>query len=764
MQQTRNTLPKVEIQKFSGNVSDFIPFMRKFDDLIDSMIDDSETKLHYLEQFTVGEPRDIVMSCMLLPASSGYVRARALLHRRYGDERRMVTALVEELLAWPAIRGDDVRSLDRFAIFLGRCGSVSGEAASEMNHPSVIRGVVQKLPMYLQDRLRREMVMIQDTGRQAVFGDLVTFVDNEARIALDPLYGKQTTIQQTQKNPQNETNVKKRVGHSCLATGVAAEQRRKPTCWCCEGDHLLDDCQVLQKKTTEQKRQFVMEKQFCFGCLRLGHRVASCRARKSCRICQGRHPSVLHDSSRASSNETKPDCASDEGVAKAGAVDVVAGASNLQNSMSIVPVRVRVDGGRVVSTYAFLDNGSSATFCTQSLLDALDVKAPKSIQLSLCTVDPEVTRLNSHIISGMEVSSMNEEDFIRLPPVYTLEKIPVSHDDIPKMQDLEAWPHLHDLELQCIDADIGLMIGNNVPECMEPWNVIHGQPGEPFAVETKLGWVVNGPVKPQKSGQISVNRVKISEDDVHKMFIDMYNEDSNDNSTLEERGMSREDRLWIERVDSSCSRLESGHYEIALPFRDAEPIFPNNRSLALRRLDGLKRKLAADDKLHQDYSAFMDEMLQKGYAEMVPEGVQEIQGKVWYIPHHAVRHAQKPDKVRVVFDCASTFHGVSLNSALIQGPDLTNNLADVLMRFREAEFAFMADIEAMFYQVKVPSRDRNFLRFLWWPKGDLSASPREFRMTVHLFGATSSPSCANTHCEEPLMTSARCLQRTWDSP
>ena len=207
--------------------------------------------------------------------------------------------------------------------------------------------------------------------------------------------------------------------------------------------------------------------------------------------------------------------------------------------------------------------------------------------------------------------------------------------------------------------------------------------------------------------------------------------------------MSRDDRLWIERVNSSCSRLESGHYEIALPFRDAEPMFPNNRSLAVRRLDGLKRKLAADDKLHQDYSAFMDEMLQKGYAEIVPEGVQGIEGKVWYIPHHAVRHMQKPDKVRVVFDCAATFHGVSLNSALIQGPDLTNNLAEVLMRFREAEFAFMADIEAMFYQVKVPFRDRDFLRFLWWPKGDLSESPKEFRMTVHLFGATSSPSCAN---------------------
>lgn len=36
----------------------------------------------------------------------------------------------------------------------------------------------------------------------------------------------------------------------------------------------------------------------------------------------------------------------------------------------------------------------------------------------------------------------------------------------------------------------------------------------------------------------------------------------------------------------------------------------------------------------------------------------------------------------------------------------------------------------------------DFLRFLWWPNGDTSQLLQEYRMTVHLFGATSSPSCA----------------------
>ena len=55
----------------------------------------------------------------------------------------------------------------------------------------------------------------------------------------------------------------------------------------------------------------------------------------------------------------------------------------------------------------------------------------------------------------------------------------------------------------------------------------------------------------------------------------------------------------------------------------------------------------------------------------------------------------------------------------------------------------MADIEAMFSQVKVPMECRDYQRFLWWPEGDVDRPLEEYRMTVHNFGATSSPSCAN---------------------
>ena len=55
----------------------------------------------------------------------------------------------------------------------------------------------------------------------------------------------------------------------------------------------------------------------------------------------------------------------------------------------------------------------------------------------------------------------------------------------------------------------------------------------------------------------------------------------------------------------------------------------------------------------------------------------------------------------------------------------------------------MADVKKMFHQVKVKPEDCEALWFLWWPRGDIDQGPVDHQMIVHLFGATSSPSCCS---------------------
>ena len=156
--------------------------------------------------------------------------------------------------------------------------------------------------------------------------------------------------------------------------------------------------------------------------------------------------------------------------------------------------------------------------------------------------------------------------------------------------------------------------------------------------------------------------------------------------------------------------------------------------MALRRLNQLKKRFLKDPAFFERYREKIESYLSNGYAQQVSLDA-GISMKAWYLPHHAVQ-----EKFRVVFDCGASYKGTSLNSQLLQGPDQTSSLIGVLLRFRRGEVAVMADVKAMFHQVRVEPDDSESLRFLWWPKSDFNLPPVDFQMLVHIFGATSSPS------------------------
>ena len=192
------------------------------------------------------------------------------------------------------------------------------------------------------------------------------------------------------------------------------------------------------------------------------------------------------------------------------------------------------------------------------------------------------------------------------------------------------------------------------------------------------------------------------------------------------------------------AKLVNGHYQLAIPWRDIQPCLPNNRSVAEHRLKHLKRKLSRDVGLCKKYTNFIDDLMVKYYARKVPQDqVIRNDGAVWYLPHHNVFNPKKPEKARIVFDCAAKYRGKSLNDNVLQGPDFTNSLVGVLLRFRQESVALMADIESMLHQVRVHPKDVDALRFLWFPHGDLSKDPEEYQMLVNLFGGVWSPCCAS---------------------
>ena len=138
----------------------------------------------------------------------------------------------------------------------------------------------------------------------------------------------------------------------------------------------------------------------------------------------------------------------------------------------------------------------------------------------------------------------------------------------------------------------------------------------------------------------------------------------------------------------------------------------------------------------------MEEYIRKGYARKLSKDEAAWKSnKTWYLPHHGVINPNK-DKVRVVYDAAASHGGFSLNKELYQGPQLTNSLIGVLMRFRKEIVPVSSDIQSMFHRVACKEEDTDALRFLWYDD-DVNSTPIDYKMLVHLFGKTDSPCIAS---------------------
>ena len=415
----------------------------------------------------------------------------------------------------------------------------------------------------------------------------------------------------------------------------------------------------------------------------------------------------------------------------------------------IMPVTLHhVDDPRSeIVTYALLDNQSDACFIGEDLLQKLKAPAQR-VTLELTTVLTKQV-VQSQVIRGLVVTGLNQSDKISLPATYSRSCIPANKNLIPRPETIQCWPHLKGIPLHPLqeNTEIGLLIGINCSRALLPREIVAAGDDDPYAVRTLLGWGVTGNMcrseaventtRPRPHFVYRTSTKEITPKEVRQMFDMEFCEGQTD------KLMSGQDLTFMKKMDAGLQRRQDGHIQLPLPLKEDDLCLPNNRTMALKRLQGLKRKMITNDKYRDDYKTFMADMIDKGYAEKVPEDAEEPQGRVWYIPHHGVYHPRKPHKIRVVFDCSAKYENHTLNEHLLSGPDLINSLTGVLLRFRKEAVAVTCDIEAMFLQVGVNPKDRDLLRFVWWEDGDLTKLPRDYRMCSHLFGATSSPGCAN---------------------
>ncbi|XP_023204623.1 uncharacterized protein LOC111611627 [Xiphophorus maculatus] len=787
-------LPVPEPSVFTGDPLRYKDWKMSFQTLIGRKNIPVNERVYYLRKYVGGSARKAIESYFLLGTDAAYDSAWVILEERFGSSFVIAKAFKDKLASWPKIGPRDSVELRDFSDFLRGCQAAMSQIKSleVLNTCDENQKLLTKLPDWLVASWNRKVIELEEICNNfPTFSQFVEFIKREAKIACNPV----TSLHALKSGDVEKikTTKTRNVGAKVFVSNSEESPEHKGCIFCEKQNHGIQKCWKFNEKPVQERLKFVQTKKLCFGCLQPGHHSKNCKRRSICETCKGKHPTCLHeDRERANRKEKSNDeYAENVKVSKptkskektehnhnvelsdeATSNRVVQGMDDMYSS-TVVPVWLSTSSNpeNEILVYALLDNQSDTTFIMQDKADVLETKG-EPVQLKLSTLSSRNTIIPSQRLVGLQVRGFYSSKKISLPVTYSREFIPANLSHIPTPKTARAWPHLEHLAEEIaplIECDVGLLIGYNCPQALLPREVVSGKDDEPFAQKTDLGWSIVGCVSPcvdygdaiGSSHKIIMKSVKphsqtsknlttevkyicrtqvkefISPPDVLRMLESDFSE-----RRVEDANLSQEDLRFLSIMEEGVKIKADGYCEMPLPFKKDRPNLPDNKVCAVHRLRCLKRRFERDKKYQNDYANFMSQIIANGDAERVPE--EEInKGSVWYIPHHGVYHPHKPGKIRVVFDCSAKFEGVSLNDYLLSGPELTNSLIGVLCRFRKGQVGIMCDIERMFHQFHVKTEDQDYLRFLWWDDGNIQAQPSIYRMRVHLFGAVSSPGCAN---------------------
>ncbi|XP_041766448.1 uncharacterized protein LOC121590657 [Anopheles merus] len=517
----------------------------------------------------------------------------------------------------------------------------------------------------------------------------------------------------------------------------AVRPYQPPPCHNCgETDHKVRQCESFKRLPLSDRLAAVTRWKLCHNCL-TNHGAKPCRSRYTCGIegCRERHHRLLHRPTQLTT--TQP-------------AQFQMHRNELQTTLfRVVPVTL-YNGDNRIDTHAFMDEGSSLTFVESSLAESLGLEGvPEPLELRW-TASVKRKETTSRKIS-LEISGRGDERRYSIAAAHTVDELslPTNHLNFKTL--ISSYHYLQGLPVKAYEDGVPrMLIGLANVDLMKPLDIRSGQPGEPIAVKTVLGWAIYGP------HEENTDQRQAATCNVHNLVRQRCEEDAALNETLrryftlEETGVSTYSEFLpkpkdVVRANDLLERTtekHDGRFTTGLLWKSDEVDFPDSLTMATKRLHSLEKKLDKDPAMKQTVHEQVHMYLEKGYAHKAT--AQELASadpkRVWYLPLNIVGHPRKPNKKRLVWDAAVKVKGVSLNTQLLKGTDLLVALPSVLCRFRQRKVAFGGDIEKMFHQIQIKKEDTHAQRFLF--RFNPQEHPQTYLMDVATFGAACSPCSA----------------------
>lgn len=740
-------LPKIDIIKFNGDKKQWPLFYESFCSLVhhNRELDDS-SKAHYLLAALEGKALDICVG--ILPTAANYKLILDTLKERFEDKRLLANTYLSQILDFKPAQNENVNCLHAFLEKF----DTAVNALKNLKLDDLADYILTYIALSkLDPQSHKYFEMKRDSASMPSYMEVVQFVKSQSKTLshtakTNTSSHTKSSLVTTYKQQGVTSNAKAKFSQSFVANTNAKASGLIDCCSICKKDiHSLFKCDQFVKLEPFERYQMAKERSLCLNCLNPRHKVSNCTSSNACRICSGKHHTMLHFIKDISTKAAVPD----QSLTTATNEFKVEKVEHDNNTLSLCSTEFKFDKslttllctaiinaesitGKTIPIRVLLDTASQSNFITVNCCKKLQLSIfPK--QLTVVGIGETTRPVRGEVLrlfASSRFDSSIKFEFSALVVDKITDKLPSMPIDVNALQYLRGLRLADDTFHMPSEID-GIIGAELVPELLGTAKVV-GPQGMPVAVQSKLGFVIMGKAPVARQDQCAQSFCSILQPTLDSMLERFFEiEDVPANSLTNQADIKVENFY-----KSTVQRDSSGRYIVALPFENFPPPLGDSFDVALNRFNSLEKKFQASPEFRGRYGDVIGDYLKQGHMSPVLDNKKT--GSSYYLPHFAVLKDSVSTPLRVVFDASTkTSNGKSLNDVLEAGPKLQTDLVKILLNFRVFAIGIMSDVRQMYRNIWICPEHRQYQRVLW------RSSPEEpiqtFELNTVTFGVKPAP-------------------------
>ena len=289
-------------------------------------------------------------------------------------------------------------------------------------------------------------------------------------------------------------------------------------------------------------------------------------------------------------------------------------------ALRTVPIILK-NGDRSLRVNALLDEASTKSYVNSDVAAELGLKG-KTEKVTINVLNGQIETFETKPVS-FELQNVDGKVSFKVN-AYTASRVTGDMNVIDWNEYRMKWPHLRSIKflLNAKRPIVDVLIGLDCLDLHCAIEEVRGQPGEPVARLTPLGWTCIG-------NPYSAKTTKLVTHFARTYFIRDQFEIEEINSNLkrfwevEEASLGKptpivqiQDQLAMRKVDGSL-HYDQNMYRVSIPWKEDKPMLPDNYSMALKRLQNTEKRLQKSPNIRHAYSDIIKQYVAKGYVRKV---------------------------------------------------------------------------------------------------------------------------------------------------